>query len=92
MKIFTPIQLLHPGVIHYDDERRKLKARYEGAVKRAGFLSEREKRNWLLLSYMLTAEQLKMGEQLIIDEDMRRLQMRQQLEKIKPKKEKRHGR
>jgi hypothetical protein len=91
MQYFTTAQLLHPGNISYDDERRKKMERYEKAVKRAQFLSEREKRNWLLLGHMLSKQQLLEAEKLIINEDLRLLNVRQQLEKIKPVKDKRNG-
>jgi hypothetical protein len=81
---FTAQQLLDPGNIVYDDERRKCQERYQKAVERASFLDEREKRNWALLGSLLTKEQLLEGEKLIIDEDLRRLQVRKQLEVIKP--------
>jgi hypothetical protein len=85
---FTSQQLLNPGNIVYDDERRKAKERYLQAVERASFLDEREKRNWALLGSLLTGQQLLEGEKLIIDEDLRRLQVRRQLEAIKPVKDK----
>ena len=65
--------------------------RYEKAVGRATFLSKREKRNWLLLSHMLSKQQLTEAEKLIINEDLRYLKVRQQLERIKPSQEKRNG-
>ncbi|MBU0727575.1 hypothetical protein KKA95_02720, partial [Patescibacteria group bacterium] len=77
-----------PGII-YDQQRRASLDRYQKAVERAGFLNERDKRNWGLLAHMLTTEQLVEGEKLIINEDLRRLKMRQKLERIKPSKEKR---
>ena len=91
MQYFTSSQLLHPGNIKYDDERREKMERYEKAVERATFLSKREKRNWLLLGHMLSKKQLIEAEKLILNEDLRLLRMKQQLEKIKPTKEKKNG-
>lgn len=81
---FTPQQLLNPGNIVYDDERRKAQDRYQKAVERSSFLDEREKRNWALLGSLLSKKQLMEGEAIIINEDLRRLQVRRQLEVIKP--------
>lgn len=81
---FTSQQLLNPGNIVYDDDRRKYQDRYQQAVERASFLDEREKRNWSLLGSLLTKKQLLEGERLIIDEDLRRLKVRKELEVIKP--------
>jgi len=91
MQYFTTAQLLHPGNIKYDEERREKMERYKKAVERATFLGKREKRNWLLLAHMLSKQQLIEAEKLIINEDLRYLKVRQQLEKIKPTTEKRHG-
>lgn len=84
-------QVINPGAIVYDTDRKRSMQRYKKAVERAGFLSERDKRNWGLLAHMLTTEQLKEGETLIINEDLRRLHMRQKLEKIKPNTETKNG-
>ena len=81
---FTAQQLLNPGNIVYDVDRRKCQDRYQQAVERASFLDEREKRNWALLGSLLTKKQLLEGERLIIDEDLRRLRVRKELEIIKP--------
>lgn len=78
------------GII-YSEERKKSQARYQEAVKRAQFLAADEKAHWALLGYILTADQLKEAEGLIIDEDLRRLATQEELEKIKPSSEKRHG-
>jgi len=77
--------------IQYDEDRKKKQVRYQGAVKRAAFLSEKEKKHWAILGFVLTTQQLKEAEHIIIDEDLRRLGTRQQLEKIKLKTEIRHG-
>ncbi len=78
------------GII-YTEERKKRQARYQEAIKRAHFLEEKEKRHWQLLGYILTTDQLKEAEHLIIDEDLRRLATQEKLEKIKPSTEKKHG-
>ena len=77
--------------IAYNTDRKAKQERYQGAVKRATFLSDKEKKHWSLLGYMLTTDQLAQAERLIIDEDLRRLQTRNQLEIIKSNTEKRHG-
>ena len=82
-------QVINPGIIAYDVKRQRSMQRYQKAVERAGFLSDRDKRNWGLLAHMLTTEQLQEGEKLIINEDLRRLKMRQKLERVKKNKEKR---
>jgi hypothetical protein len=81
---FTAQQLLNPGDIAYDEERRKCQDRYQKAVERALFLDEREKRNWALLGNLLSRKQLMEGEKLIINENLRRLQVQKQLEAVKP--------
>ncbi|MBN2306751.1 hypothetical protein JXD20_02090 [Candidatus Peregrinibacteria bacterium] len=82
---------MHPAGIIYTEERKKNHQRYLEAVKRSHFLEAKEKKYWELLGYMLTSDQLKEAEHLIIDEDLRRLATQEQLEKIKPSSEKRHG-
>jgi len=91
MQYFSTTQLLHPGNIKYDEDRKQKMERYKKAVERAQFLSKREKRNWLLLGHMLSKKQLVEAEKLILNEDLRYLKVRQQLERIKPSQEKRHG-
>jgi hypothetical protein len=71
------------GVI-YSEERKKCQERYQAAVERAHFLEAQEKKHWALLGYILTTEQLKEAEHLIIDEDLRRLATQESLERIKP--------
>lgn len=78
------------GII-YTEERKKGQQRFQEAVKRAHFLAEEEKKHWFLLGYILTTEQLKQAEHLIIDEDLRRLATQEQLEVLKPITDKRHG-
>lgn len=78
------------GII-YSEERTKAQARYQGSVERAGFLSDSERKHWAVLGYVLTTEQLRRAELLIIDEDLNRLKTKQQLEILKPIKETRHA-
>lgn len=75
--------MIASGII-YTEERKKRQDRYVGAVERAHFLNAEEKKHWVLLSSLLTTKQLKEAELLIIDEDLKRLAMQEQLEKLKP--------
>jgi len=77
--------------ITYDEKRKKQQDRYQGAVLRAKFLNKKEKEHWALLGYILTSKQLSEAESLIIDEDLRRLNTKHQLEKVKSNTEKRHA-
>jgi len=81
---FSPSQLTNPGNLVYDDKRRKAHERFEAAVSRAGFLNNKEKHNWNILSHLLSSEELQAGERLVISEDLRRLSFKHQLESIKP--------
>ncbi len=78
-----PDQFVNPGVIEYDKKRRERLERFKKAVKRALFLNDDEKQNWITLGYLLTNHQLEEAEQLIINQDLSRLKARQQIEKIK---------
>ena len=90
MKI-DPKQIINPSIFTYNEKRNEKITRYKKAVKRAMFLSEDEKRNWIVLSYLLTNDQLNEAERLIINQDLKRLKKKQALEKIKPIKEKKNG-
>lgn len=79
----TNQQILHPGVIDDSEKHAKQLARFREAVNRAKFLDKKEKRHWALLSHILTTEQLSEGERMIINEDLRLLETKQNLEKIK---------
>ncbi len=81
----TQRQIANPGIYEYDDRKRKAFMRYKESVGNANFLNESEKRNWKLLGYLLSAEQLKQAEKLIISEGLRMLKMKKQLEIIKTK-------
>ena len=81
----TEQQIINPGTFVYDDERRERLERFHGAVRRATFLDDEERERWMVLSFVLNNDQLKEGERLVIDEDLRLLQMRKDLERIKPK-------
>ena len=78
-------QITNPGILKYDDERKKRLKRFKEAVNRSSFLKDKEQKEWKTMGYILTNEQLRESEILIIDEDLRRLRTRHQLEKIKPK-------
>lgn len=84
MKI-TKQQLSGAGAIDNSPAYKNQLARFKEAVRRAKFLSATEKRHWTMLGYILTTNQLLDAEKLIISEDLRVMQVRQQLEKIKPK-------
>ena len=73
--------------IAYDTDRKTKQDRYQGAVRRASFLSDKEKKHWGLLGFVLSTRQLLDAERIIIDEDLRRLGTRHALEKIKPNSE-----
>jgi len=72
------------GAVTYSDERRKQQELYQEAVRRAGFLSKRERENWLLIAYILDDKQLREARSVIINEDLKRMKTRKQLERIKP--------
>ena len=84
MKI-TAKQLMNPGAIDYDDKRHKQMQRYKEEVNRAKFLDKEQKSRWEMLGYFLTTDQLEEAEDLIINENLRRLKTKQSLEKLKPK-------
>ena len=79
---------MHSAGIIYSEERKKKQQRYQEAVKRSHFLTDEEKRRWGALGYILTTDQLKEAERLIIDEDLKRLATQEKLERIKPDSEK----
>jgi len=81
----TQQQFINPGVLELTKKRQEALDRYKTAVNRAGFLKKAEKDNWIMLGYLLTNEQLIEAEKLILNEDLRRLKVRGQLERIKPK-------
>ena len=87
---FIPQEPFNPGIIEYDEKRHKQIQRFKEAVERAKFLNKSEKRNWTLLGYLLTNQQLLKAERLIISEDLRRMKVKKELEVIKPK-EKKHA-
>ncbi len=58
--------------------------RYQQAVARARFLEKRERQKWSALGSFLSTKELKSAEKAILNEDLRQLDMKQQLEKIKP--------
>jgi len=80
----NPQQFINPGVIEYDQKRHEKIMRYKDAVNRARFLNLDEKKHWIVLGYLLTNDQLDEVQKLIINEDLKRLKMKESLEKIKP--------
>ncbi len=76
---------MEPGII-YSKKREGTQHRYQTAVKRASFLTKKQREMWGLLGYILTTEQLQQAERMIIDEDLRRLLTKKKLEKLKPTK------
>jgi len=78
---------INAGALKYDEEKRAALSRYTAAVERSAFLKREEKDHWELLGALLTYDQLQLAEKLIISEDLRRLKMKQDLEKIKPQQE-----
>ena len=68
----------------YDQAREAAQERYQKAVLRARFLKGRQRINWSVLGGSLTTKELKEAEAAIIEEDLRRLKMKHQLERIKP--------
>ena len=80
----SPQQIINPGVIEYDQKRHEKMIRFKEAVTRARFLSTEEKGHWMTLGYLLTNEQLDEVQKLIINEDLKRLQTKENLERIKP--------
>jgi len=68
----------------YDMARQEAQDRYQMAVKRTRFLSKKQKINWSVLGGQLSTNELKEAEKAIINEDLRRLGMKHQLERLKP--------
>ena len=74
----------HPGDIAYDEQFRKEQARFDKAVENALFLNEQEKRNWKLLGITLNIDQFRQIQGIIRKENLKRLKVQHQLEKLKP--------
>jgi len=74
------------GKITYDVRWQQGQLRYEKAVRRARFLQDSEKDNWVLLGYRLTAIELEQAERVIVTEDLKRLKTRHQLSSLKTPK------
>lgn len=68
----------------YDVARQKAQDRYQTAVKRARFLTKKQKVNWSVLGGQLSTQELREAEEAIINEDLRRLHMKHQLDRLKP--------
>ncbi len=78
------IATINVGATAYDEKRRKEQERFDKAVENASFLNKKEKRDWKLLGLVLHSNQFLQIENIIRKENLRRLKMQQQLEKIKP--------
>ncbi len=78
--------MIKRGMIVYDPQRNQALGRYQSAVKRAGFLTDEEKEQWILLAYFLDSRELAEAEQAILGEDLKRLHVRQQLSHLKKQK------
>lgn len=72
------------SAVIYDQTRHNTLLRFNQAVRRAGFLTDKEKINWYVMGVSLTNEELQQAERVIINEDLRILKVRGQLQKIKP--------
>ena len=70
--------------IAYDEKRRREQEKFDRAVEGASFLTKKEKRDWKLLGLVIHSNQFLQIENIIQKENLRRLKMQQQLEKIKP--------
>lgn len=81
----TKQQILNPGIYSASDKHRKKIKKYQKSVDRARFLSDKEKKHWKLLAYIMTNAQLEEAERMILNEEIRQLKIKQSLEKIKPK-------
>ena len=79
---------INPGIIKYDEKRHQILNSYKKAIQRAEFFSKSAKDHLELFGMLLTNQQLQKARKLIVDEDLRHLKTKHQLEKIKPKKEK----
>lgn len=80
-------QIINPGIFDQDEKYHKQLRRFERAVERAHFLNDEEKNHWYALGCIMSTEQLLEAERLIINEDLKKLQTRQKLEKLKSKPE-----
>jgi hypothetical protein len=80
----TTQQLINPGIIEYDKKRHEKIIRFKDSVSKARFLNTEEKRHWTMLGYILNNDQLDDVQKMIINEDLRRLNTKESLEKMKP--------
>jgi len=67
-------------------DRKKAQRRYQIAVKQAGFLDEQQKLNWSALGTELSTKQLEAAEQIIMEENLKKLRTKEALSGLKPKK------
>lgn len=78
------VTTVNVGAIEYDEKHRKEQERFDIAVGNASFLNKKEKRDWKLLGLVLDSNQFNQIQNIIRKENLRRLKVQQQLEKIKP--------
>ena len=81
----SPTQIMNPGILEYDDRRRRELARFQEAVSKAKFLDNNQRRKWQNLAYLLTNDQLEEIRTLLIVENLHRLKAQGKLEKLKSK-------
>lgn len=80
--------LINPGILEYDDNRRRQIERYKEAVHKKKFLNNEQRRKWERMAYLLSTPELQQAAQLILQEDVQRLKMQGKLEKLRSNKEK----
>jgi len=78
------------GII-YNQKRKEAQEGYQKAVERADFLDAKEKKKWGLLGFVLQTKELDEARKLIINEHLRRLKMKESLEKIKAAQKRKNG-
>ena len=76
-------QIILPGVIVYDEIRKKYQEGYQKAVKQAGFLEEEEKKKWSILGYKMPTPQLKKAQLAILSHNLETMTTRRQLDQLK---------
>ncbi len=59
--------------------------RYFKAVERARFFNEDERKKWIVMGSYLSVKELIEAEKAILNEDLRALNVKQKLHKLKPK-------
>lgn len=83
MKITTH-QITNPGIYDSSDRRKKEMTKYKEYLKRAKFLTKKEKIHWELLGHILTTDQIMEAQRIILDENLKSFKTKQALERMKP--------